>query len=68
MTKLGNFLKDLELKEDEKNKKFKGLNNTRNTWSRIGRHDSFDELGLGESELIDFLNEWISENPYKNIE
>ena len=68
MTKLGNFLEDLELKEDEKNKKFKGLNNTRNTWSRIRRHDSFDELGLGESELIDFLNEWISENPYKNIE
>jgi hypothetical protein len=45
----------------------KTLTNTKETWERIGNRDSFTELGLSSSELDDFLNEWISENPYENI-
>ena len=43
------------------------LENTKETWERIGRRDSFSELGLESSELESFLSEWISENPYNNI-
>jgi hypothetical protein len=49
------------------NKDKKTLKNTRETWERIGRKDSFDELGLESSELEDFLNDWISSNEYSNI-
>lgn len=43
------------------------LENNKNTWERIGRKDSFEELGLSDSELEGFLTEWIGENPYENI-
>ena len=43
------------------------LDNTRETWERIGNKDKFSELGLEESELNDFLKEWISDNPYNNL-
>lgn len=43
------------------------LENNKDTWSRIGNKDSFAELGLPESELDDFLTEWIAENEYNNI-
>ena len=43
------------------------LENTRDTWERIGNKDSFEELGLSSSELESFLAEWISENPYSHI-
>jgi hypothetical protein len=43
------------------------LENNKATWERIGRRDSFSELGLESSELESFLSEWISENPYNNI-
>lgn len=43
------------------------LENTRETWSRIGNREKFEELGLEGSELDDFLAEWISENPYNNL-
>jgi len=43
------------------------LDNTRDTWTRIGARDSFAELGLQPSELESFLKEWMSENSYKNI-
>lgn len=33
-------------------------------WSRIGNKDSFSELSMDESELEEFLKEWIAENPY----
>jgi len=45
----------------------KTLENTKDTWERIGNRDSFDELGLKPSELEEFLKEWINENPYNNI-
>lgn len=48
-------------------KKFKGLENTADTWARIGNKDSFDELGLGKTELESFLTEWAQNNPYTNI-
>ena len=43
------------------------LENTRETWSRIGNKDKFDELGLEPSELEDFLKEFVAENGYNNI-
>lgn len=44
------------------------LENTAETWSRIGSKDSFDELGFDSaSELESFLTEWCAENEYNNI-
>ena len=43
------------------------LENSRETWSRIGNRDKFSELRLEESELDAFLSEWIAENPYNNL-
>ena len=43
------------------------LKNTKETWSRIGKREEFEELGLESSELESFLAEWISENSYCNI-
>ena len=43
------------------------LENTRETWSRIGNKEKFEELGLEGSELDAFLSEWIAENPYNNL-
>lgn len=43
------------------------LENNSETWRRIGNKDNFQELGLDSSELNDFLQEWISENPYNNL-
>lgn len=47
--------------------KSKKLENTKETWKRIGKNDNFSELGLEGSELDEFLKEWMSENPYSNI-
>ena len=43
------------------------LENTKDTWKRIQKRDSFSELGLESSELESFLQEWIADNPYSNI-
>lgn len=43
------------------------LQNTVDTWRRIGNKDSFDELGLSSGELDDFLKDWVEENPYMNL-
>lgn len=43
------------------------LDNTRETWERIGRKDNFSELGLDDGELEQFLKEWIDNNPYSNL-
>lgn len=43
------------------------LENNSETWSRIGNKDKFSELGLEDSELNDFLKDWISDNPYNNL-
>jgi len=43
------------------------LENSKDTWSRIGNKDSFEELGLEPSELDAFLSEWVGENPYENL-
>ena len=37
------------------------------TWRRIQAGDGFEELGLPKSELDEFLNNWIAENPYTNL-
>lgn len=45
------------------------LANTAETWARIGQKDATlaTDIGIEESELNDFLKEWVEENPYKNI-
>jgi hypothetical protein len=43
------------------------LENNKETWSRIGNRDNFEELGLSKSELDSFLEEWMSDNPYNSI-
>ena len=43
------------------------LENNKSTWERIGRKDSFSELGMKSSELESFLQEWVKENPYSNL-
>ena len=43
------------------------LENSKSTWERIGRKDSFSELGMKSSELESFLQEWVKENPYNNL-
>jgi hypothetical protein len=45
------------------------LANTADTWARIGAKDKTlaTDIGIEESELNDFLKEWVEENPYKNI-
>lgn len=44
-----------------------GLENSKETWTRIGNRDDFSELGLSGGELDDFLREWCAENEYSNI-
>tara|TARA_R110000782_G_scaffold113397_9_gene203418 strand:+ start:701 stop:889 length:189 start_codon:yes stop_codon:yes gene_type:complete len=43
------------------------LENTAETWARIGNKDVFAELGLESSELEAFLTDWASNNDYNNI-
>ena len=43
------------------------LENSKETWIRIGNRDNFSELGLEGSELDNFLKEWIDSNPYSNL-
>lgn len=43
------------------------LENSKETWRRIGQKDSFSELGLEPSELESFLQEWMNDNPYNNL-
>jgi hypothetical protein len=45
------------------------LANTADTWARIGQKDSTlaSDIGIEESELNDFLKEWVEDNPYSAI-
>lgn len=43
------------------------LENTKETWSRIGARDTFEELGMDSNDLEQFLKEWVDSNPYSNI-
>ena len=43
------------------------LENNKETWSRIGRKDKFEELGLDEGELESFLKEFTDNNPYSAL-
>jgi hypothetical protein len=43
------------------------LENTKDTWERIGNKDKFEELGLEKSALESFLKEWVEDNPYNLI-
>ena len=43
------------------------LDNTEDTWRRLGARSDFSELGLEKSDLEEFLKEWAAANPYSNI-
>ncbi|MFA5759325.1 MAG: hypothetical protein WC942_08240 [Clostridia bacterium] len=43
------------------------LENSKETWARIGNRDRFEELGIEPSALDDFLKEWCENNPYSNL-
>ena len=44
------------------------LENTYDTWRRIGEQDDFAELNFAsDQERKAFLQEWIENNPYSNI-
>jgi hypothetical protein len=43
------------------------LENTKETWTRIGNKDKFAELGLDDGELESFLKEFVEDNPYNNL-
>lgn len=60
-------IEDLLLALQNPEKANMSLENNSETWSRIGNKDKFSELGLEDSELNDFLKEWMSDNPYNNI-
>lgn len=59
----------LTLQSDKKSTgDFTGLQNSRETWERIGNGDAFPELGFQNGSDKDaFLKEWINENPYTAI-
>lgn len=59
----------LTLKKENKQSDFiKGLENSRDTWARIGAQDSFDELEFeSEDAKTEFLKDWIVNNPYQAI-
>jgi hypothetical protein len=57
------LLKSLQSPSEKQGK----LQNTQETWTRIGEKDGFAELGLGKTELESFLSEWVKDNPYNNI-
>ena len=65
MATIEELLKALQNPNKDSNKTT--LENNKETWDRIGRKDSFSELGLTTSELDAFLQEWIAENPYNNL-
>jgi hypothetical protein len=44
------------------------LENSAETWRRIGDRDPFSELNFEtQKEKDDFLNEWAQNNPYNNL-
>jgi hypothetical protein len=44
------------------------LDNSKDTWERIGNGDSFAELNFSsDTEKNEFLQDWIQNNPYTNI-
>lgn len=46
----------------------KFLNNSAETWARIGSQDGFSELNFDtNSEKEEFLKNWIENNEYTNI-
>ena len=62
MATIEELLKSLQTPATSKSSKLTG--SVAEIYERIGKKDSFGELGLTDSELDDFLKEWVSENPY----
>ena len=42
------------------------LKNTKETWSRIGKRDSFSELEFNKTDLKSFLKNWTETHGYEN--
>ena len=61
-----NSLQDPTVHSDKKKK----LSNDVDTWGMIGERD-FEGLaakaGIEETEVNDFLKEWVEENPYNDM-
>lgn len=62
-------MKNPDLVDESKKAKLGTLANTAETWSRIGQKDATlaTDIGIDESELNDFLKEWVEDNPYNDI-
>lgn len=70
MTPIQKLLAEMQGKyaKNDTEKSINRLENNAETWRRIGEKDSFDELNFdSEEEKEKFLEEWVSENEYKNI-
>ena len=61
-----NSLQDPTIHSDKRKK----LSNNEDTWSMIGARD-FEGIaakaGIEETEVNDFLKEWVEENPYNDM-
>ena len=62
-------MKDPDSVDESKKAKLSTLANTAETWARIGQKDATlaTDIGIDESELNDFLKEWVEDNPYNDI-
>lgn len=61
-----NALKNPEAYKEERSKPH--LENSKETWRRIGLKDDFSELGFGDKiEKEKFIKEWLKENEYDNL-
>lgn len=62
------LLKSMLTLKDEIETTVKTLENNKETWSRIGSRDDFNELTFeSEHDKEAFLKEWINDNDYSNI-
>jgi hypothetical protein len=62
-------LKNPDTIDDDVKAEKGSLANTIDTWHRIGAKDATlaTDIGIDESELNDFLKEWVEDNPYNDI-
>ena len=70
MTQIEEILHSMQNKHQirEKIEGEKTLENSSETWKRIGNKDSFDELNFdSDAEKENFLKEWTETNSYSNM-
>lgn len=58
----------LTLSTEGKKGDFVGLENTKETWRRIGAGDAFSEMNFADEDAKNqWLSEWCEANPYSSI-